>query len=189
MSYVFIVLFCGILADLFYLITKDPGYVKDGKGTSFKDLYLKGNDEVCTECRILRPPRSRHCYYCGKCVYRYDHHCQWVNNCIGLYNNNFFFAFLAMLVLLILVVDYIAITDFIYPHDEGLVSENTAQPPAAIVMVISTLALYPVSLLFWVQVKNYSADLTSSERLSKNRKKRITSFFLKNCLKMCLNKV
>lgn len=188
-SYIFIAILVMIILDLVVLITKDPGYIKVGKGISYSSLFQKNSADVCTECKIVRPPRSRHCYYCGRCVYRYDHHCQWVNNCVGLYNNNYFFTFLILIVLLCIIVDYIAITDFIYPEDKGLVREKTSQPPAAITILISTIALYPVSLLLSVQIKNYSSNLTSSERLSRNSKKRNPGFFLNNCWKMCLNKV
>jgi hypothetical protein len=34
--------------------------------------------------------RSRHCYICKKCVERYDHHCPWINNCVGIKNHNCF---------------------------------------------------------------------------------------------------
>ena len=39
--------------------------------------------DICSECRIPMQLRSKHCDICKKCVQVYDHHCPWINNCIG----------------------------------------------------------------------------------------------------------
>lgn len=54
--------------------------------------------------------RSRHCYICRKCIDNYDHHCEWLNHCIGSANAKPFLTFIVclwvqMLFVLIISVD------------------------------------------------------------------------------------
>lgn len=46
---------------------------------------------------------SRHCKICGRCVERFDHHCLWINNCIGEKNYPQFMAMLSSAVLFCLL--------------------------------------------------------------------------------------
>ena len=42
----------------------------------------------------IKLPRSKHCSLCGICVPTFDHHCVWINQCVGENNRKYFLLFL-----------------------------------------------------------------------------------------------
>jgi hypothetical protein len=60
-------------------------YKHKGKAnlTLRKDVKSKDFKFFCSICKTHVHPRSKHCGDCNKCIAVFDHHCKWLNNCIG----------------------------------------------------------------------------------------------------------
>ena len=50
----------------------------------------------CYYCRATVAKSARHCAVCDKCVVGFDHHCRWLNTCIGAKNYRYFVAFVTI---------------------------------------------------------------------------------------------
>ena len=50
-------------------------------------------NDYCPYCRVKKTKKTKHCHICQKCVKGFDHHCNWIDNCVGENNKKRFVIF------------------------------------------------------------------------------------------------
>ncbi|KAI9615946.1 hypothetical protein H4Q26_011198, partial [Puccinia striiformis f. sp. tritici PST-130] len=69
----------------------------------------------CITCENRKPLRSKHCKICRRCIGKFDHHCPWVWNCVGVGNHRQFLIFVGTLIIGISLFDVLS---YIYDYVE-----------------------------------------------------------------------
>lgn len=135
---------------------------------------------MCPECRHSAKPNEFHCFICGVCVSRYDHHCPWINNCVSVFNIGKFALFLLLLAVGSLEVLFLALslqteafaqiirTDLIsIPED---VMSKVVLANLLLCGTLSILVCIAICSLLGDQLKNIFTNSTAYER-AKNTKR------------------
>ncbi|CDW91601.1 dhhc zinc finger domain containing protein [Stylonychia lemnae] len=137
---------------------------------------------LCPECRIIMTKRSRHCYSCQKCVERFDHHCDWIDNCVGIKSHQLFMVFIGslftyMLFLISLAIDQLAFKFgrgddpgdnilAIFPKDIYVI--QVAQIILGLKAFGCLVFLIPLGSLLILQIRNIVQNMTTYERFSRS---------------------
>ncbi|KAH9821151.1 hypothetical protein DFH28DRAFT_951640 [Melampsora americana] len=103
-SFAFSLLIC--IYNLYRAVSLDPGFIPLPKGEGELNRVVEGLVEsgqfdgthFCITCQARRPLRSKHCRLCNRCTAKFDHHCPWIWNCVGVRNHRQFLIFVASLI-------------------------------------------------------------------------------------------
>lgn len=107
----------------------------------------------CDICQTYKPPRCHHCSRCGKCYLKMDHHCLFLDTCIGFHNYKFFFQFLIVNIIMILFNLTIVSID---------TSVNTNNKTEVLVTFIIFAALSGIALCIFIPISIYHFFLISN---------------------------
>lgn len=130
--------------DEFFSTVSLP-YYNSRKGTTVR---------YCITCHIWRTPRMSHCGHCRSCVSVHDHHCVFLNNCIGARNYRYFLWFLLVVVLtavMLSILGWVHVFHYRMAKNTSLnsFSASISSNPVAFLLAIYGLVgfIYPAMLL------------------------------------------
>ncbi|XP_044151802.1 palmitoyltransferase ZDHHC3 isoform X2 [Bufo gargarizans] len=168
------------LASHFRAMITDPGAVPKGNATKeyIESLQLKPGQVVykCPKCCSIKPDRAHHCSVCKRCIRKMDHHCPWVNNCVGENNQKFFVLFTMYIALISLHALIMVGFHFLYCFEEDWTKCSSFSPPTTVILLIllcfeGLLFLIFTAVMFGTQVHSICTDETGIEQLKKEERR------------------
>jgi len=168
----------------------DPGATQRGNATKeyIQQMGFREGQVIfkCPKCCSIKPERAHHCSICQRCIRKMDHHCPWVNNCVGEGNQKYFVLFTFYIALMSYYALFLAINHFIGCLGSEWQACPAYSPPATIIFLLFLMfegllfALF-TSIMFGTQVSAIWYDETAIESLKKEetrwiRKSRWKSF-------------
>ncbi|KGO64996.1 Zinc finger, DHHC-type, palmitoyltransferase [Penicillium italicum] len=183
LNILFAVFFC--LTAYFYIFSmvQDPGYVpkvssRNQQREIVKELFQQwkfDEENFCIPCMTRKPLRSRHCRRCGRCVAKHDHHCPWIDNCVGTNNLRHFVLYIVSLeagIILFVQLTIAYINSLPAPINatcnvinDTLCDYASRDPFTLILNVWITLQLVWVTMLCAVQLVQISRNQTTYENM------------------------
>ena len=139
---------------------------------------------LCPDCCTIRTSRSRHCSVCGHCVERFDHHCPWINNCVGVRNHNYFLLYILFQTLVIVTGLAMSVTAMVrylesrsnYHNEifseiipDSLEFQDAFYLPfLGLLICLTAFFTLPLFLLLYVQIMNFRHGKTTMERFGRS---------------------
>lgn len=141
-----------------------------------ESLQLKPGEVIykCPKCCCIKPERAHHCSICKRCIRKMDHHCPWVNNCVGEKNQRFFVLFTMYIALSSVHALILCGLQFISCVRGQWTECSDFSPPITVILLVflcleGLLFFTFTAVMFGTQIHSICNDETEIERLKSEK--------------------
>lgn len=157
---VFYISWIGAATTAMIITRSDPGKLRETDSLAASDY--------CVHCSTHVQPRSKHCWCCQKCVVGFDHHCPWLNNCIGEANYRFFVILVWLMIAMLGMLCSSMVRSLSEEYSVALVSLLVVNFPffcLLIVLAVFHIFLYFKGITTYEYLKSKPVDLAPAAEL------------------------
>ena len=165
------VFFLGLkttITDPSDLTVREERYCRMTKQHFDDNLY----EFYCNHCDTNVRAFSKHCGRCKRCTAQFDHHCIWLNNCIGYNNYRPFFCLLIMVIFHSLVNVGLGVWRFLYFHNLNFDYLSAPLIIVYIMVFINVVAIILIGYLLAYHIWLYFKGMTTYQHIMEQRKQK-----------------
>ena len=174
----FWILIIALFVSFFFANKSDPGFLEAKDNLTWLQMVEQKIhiNEYCPYCRVKKTNKVKHCHVCKKCVSGFDHHCNWIDNCVGEKNKNKFLVFVSITLLNLVFNFCLGMTALksgemqsvnnskkdnyymknveIMMNMRWIFNYSLSDLIAIMILIVSSFFFIPVSYVLWIQIKN-----------------------------------
>ncbi|PWN34356.1 zf-DHHC-domain-containing protein [Meira miltonrushii] len=161
-----------------YLVD-EPELLDDAtRGESAEDVRRWLGAEAENLVPPPKPERTHHCSICDTCILKFDHHCPWLNQCVGIGNERYFVLFMVWLSIGCTVVVFsgwktvrkaVSFDPWEFPYTPRLFPLLTFALCAIMGFALAVMAAWQLLIIGWGETSVENSDNTHYRELSKRK--------------------
>jgi palmitoyltransferase len=133
-----------------------------------------------------KPERTHHCSICKVCILKFDHHCPWLNQCVGTGNERYFVLFMVWLSIGCFVVmgsgwpvvlECISFKEWQHPYTPRIFPLLTYALCAIMGFALAVMAVWQILIVGWGETSVENSDNTHYRQLCRQRGVEFTNIY------------